>query len=103
MCNPTHLCVEGQDLSTWLAGPEIREPHIFKDLLRRLRSISISDPNLDGGDWSPLTDFLARCTAVGNQISFFSLSGYPHMGEGVVDSIRRAVEIFEDGGRNRHC
>jgi hypothetical protein len=47
---PTHLYVEGPALSTWFAEPEIREPHVFKDLLCGLRSISISDPGLDGGD-----------------------------------------------------
>jgi hypothetical protein len=98
MCNLTHLHLEGADLSTWFAEPDIREPHIFKDLLRGLCSITIKEPNLSGGDWGPLTDFLTRRTAVGNRISSLSLSRYPHMGEGVVESIRRAVEVFKHRG-----
>jgi hypothetical protein len=53
-------------------------------------------PHLSGGDWSPLTNFLTRRAAVGNRISSLSLRRYPHMGEDVVESIRRAVEVFED-------
>jgi hypothetical protein len=98
MCHLTHLNLNQVDLSRWFAEPDTRKPHIFKDLLRGLHSISIIEPSLSGGDWSPLTNFLTHRAAVGNRISSLSLSGYPHMGEGVVESIRRAVEAFEDGG-----
>ena len=98
MCNLTHLHLDGIDVSTWFAGPEVREPHGFKDLLRGLRSISISisKPTLSGGDWSPLTNFLARRAAVGNRISPLGFHRYSRMGEGVVESIKREVEIFEE-------
>ena len=98
MRNLTHLHLKGVDLSTWLVEPATREPHVFKDLLHGLRSISITRSGLSGDDWSPLTNFLARRAAVGNRISSLSLRGYPPMGEDVVESIRRAVEVFEDGG-----
>ena len=96
MCNLAHLHLEDVDLSTWFVEPEIREPHVFEDLLRRLRCISITEPRLSGDDWSPLTSFLTRRAAVGNRLSSLSLSSYPHMSEDVVDSIRWAVEAFEN-------
>jgi hypothetical protein len=86
-----------EDVSTWFAGPEARESHGFKDLFRGLRSISISEPTLSGGDWSPLTIFLARRAAVGNRISSLRLHCYPRMEEDVVESIKREVEVFEWG------
>ena len=64
MCNLTYLHLEGINVSTWFAEPEIHEPYVFKYILRQLRSISISEPSLSGGDWSPLTNFLARRAAV---------------------------------------
>ena len=98
MCNVTHLHLEEVDLSTWFVEPDTREPHVFKDLLRGLRSITITEPRLSGGDWSPLTNFLTRRAAVGNRISSLSLSYYPHMDESVVESIRHVVDVFEDDG-----
>jgi hypothetical protein len=98
MCNLTHLHLNQVDLSKWFVEPDTRKPHVFKDLLRRLHSITIIEPSLSGDDWSPLTNFLTRRGAVGARISSLSLSGYPHMGEGVVESIRRAVDVFEGRG-----
>jgi hypothetical protein len=98
MRNLTYLHLEGVNLSRWFVEPATREPHGFRDLLHGLRSISIIRVGLSGDDWSPLTNFLARRAAVGNRISSLSLRGYPPMGEDVVESIRRAVEVFEDGG-----
>jgi hypothetical protein len=98
MCNVTHLHLEDADLSTWFVEPDTREPHVFKNLLPMLRSITITEPNLSGGDWSPLTNFLTRRAAVGNRISSLSLGPHPHMGEAVVECIRRAVDVFEDEG-----
>jgi hypothetical protein len=86
------------DLSKWFVEPDTRKPHIFKDIFRGLRSIAITRPALIGDDWGPLMNFLARRAAVGNRISSLSLRGYLPMGEDVVESIRRAVEVFEDGG-----
>jgi hypothetical protein len=96
MCNLAHLELKQVDLSTWFVEPDIREPRVFKDLLRGLRSISITDPTLTGGDWSPLTNFLTRRVSVGNQISSLRLGHYPRMGENVAESIRRAVDVFEE-------
>ena len=98
MSNLTHLHLEDVDLSTWFIESNTREPHAFKDFLRGLRHIAITNPRLSSGDWSPLTNFLTRRAAVGNQISALRLSGYPPMDEGVVESIRHKVEAFEDGG-----
>jgi hypothetical protein len=96
MCNLTCLHLEEVRLS-WFAVPDVREPHIFKDLLPRLRSISMIGSRL-GGDWSSFTDFLTRRAAVGNRISSLRLCGYPHMGGDVVESVKRAVDVFEDEG-----
>jgi hypothetical protein len=93
--NLAYLELEQADLSTSFVEPDIREPHVFKDLLRGLRSITITDSRLSGGDWSPLTNFLTRRAAIGSRISSFSLGYCPRMDESVVESIRRAVEVFE--------
>jgi hypothetical protein len=98
MYNVTHLHLEDVDLSTWFVEPDTREPHVFKDLLRGLRSITITESRLSGGDWSPLTNFLIRRAAAGNRISSLWLSCCPRMDESVVESIRRVVEVFEDEG-----
>jgi hypothetical protein len=49
MCNLTHLHLDRVTLSGWFVGPYIHKPHIFKDLLCGLYSISITKPRL-GGD-----------------------------------------------------
>jgi hypothetical protein len=99
MCNLAELHLHGVNLSTWFVEPDAREPHAFKGLLPRLCSITIIGPHLSGGDWSSLTNFLTRRAAVRNGISSLRLARYPHMDEGVVESIKRAVEVFEDWGR----
>jgi hypothetical protein len=96
MCNLAHLHLDGVDLSTWFVEPDIREPHVFKDLLRGLHSISITRPGLSGDDWSPLTNFLARRAAVGNRIYSLRLNHRLRIGEDVAESIRRVVGVFED-------
>ena len=78
--------------------PDGRGPHACKDLLRSLDSIWITRPILSGGDWSPLTNFLSHRATIGNQISSLNFRGRPHMDEDVVESIKRAVEVFEDDG-----
>ena len=98
MCNLTHLCFDGADLSTWFVEPDIYQPHLFRDLLPELRFLTITHPSPSGGDWSPLTNFLTRRAAVGNRIYSLRLVDYPHIDEDVVKNIRRAVEVFEDGG-----
>ena len=103
MCHLAHLHLEGVDLSAWFMEPDAREHHIFEDLLRGLRCISISDPSLTGGDWGPLTAFLIRRAAVGKRISSLRLNCCPRMGEDVVDSTRRVVEVFEEWGSYDEC
>ena len=98
MYNLAHLHLDDVDLSMWFAEPDARGPLVFKDLLRGLRHITITHPSLSGGDWSPLTNFLTRRATVGNRISSLRIDHNLHMGEGVVESIRRVVEVFEDEG-----
>jgi hypothetical protein len=43
------------------------------------------------------SNFLTRRAAIGNRIYFLRFSGYPHMGEGVIESIKCAVDVFKDG------
>jgi hypothetical protein len=101
MCNLTHLHLELADASTWFTEPDIPKPHVFKDLLPRLRSILITNFRRSGEDWNPFTDFLTRRAAVGNRIYSLSLRNHSHMGEDVVESIRRSVEVFKDERERR--
>jgi hypothetical protein len=95
MCNLTYLHLGGVKLPEWFVEPAIPEPYVFKDILPRLRSISILSVDLCGGDWSPLTNFLTRRAAVGSRISSLIFQGHAPMDEGVVESIRRAVDLLE--------
>ena len=101
MCNVKHLNLEQVDLSTWFAEPYTCEPHASEDLLRGLRSISIADSSLSGGDWGPFTRFLTRRATVGNRISSLRFSNCPDMSEGVAESIKRAVGVFHDEDEDR--
>ena len=98
MCNLACIRLVEVELSTLFAEPDGRGPHASKDLLRSLDSIWMTRPILSGGDWSPLTNFLSRRAAVGNRICLLRFIGRPHMDEDVVESIKRAVEAFEDDG-----
>ena len=97
MCNLTHLHISEADLSTWFTEPDVRGPYAFKDLLRGLRHITITQLTLSG-DWGPFTNFLSRRAAVGNPISSLQLGVHPHIDEDVVEIIKRVVEDFEDDG-----
>ena len=99
MCNLTSLYLVEVDLSMWFVVPDICGPHTFKDLLRNLARIRISQPTLSDG-WSPLTNFLSRRAAAGNRISWLGIFRHPHMDEGLIESIERAVEVFEDGDKD---
>ena len=92
----TYLHLDEVGLSTWFVEPDIRQPHTFKDLLRSLARIVITEPTLSGGDWSPLMDFLSRREAAGNGISSIRLIGHPHMDQDVVRTIGRSVDAFEN-------
>ena len=85
----------GTDLSTWFVGQDNPERNTFEDPLPHLDHIVITEPYLSGGDWSPLTNFLSRRAAVGNQISSLKLSGYLQMDKGVVESIERVVKVVD--------
>jgi len=98
MCRLTYLRLICMDLSRWFIEPDIRGPRTFKDLLRGLDRIDIMKPVLGGGGWSPLTNFLTRRAAVGNQISSLRMSGHPWMSPEVVDGIKRAVKVFRVPG-----
>ena len=98
MCHLTCIRLVQVDLSMFFAEPEDRGPHASKDLPRSLDSIWITRPILSGSDWSPLTNFLSHRATIGNQISSLSFGDRPHMAEDVVESIKRAVEVFEDDG-----
>ena len=101
MRNLTHLHLTDVNLSTWFAELAVCGPQASKELLRGLTHIVITRATLRGGDWSPLTNFLSRRAAVGNRISSLRLTGHPYMEEGVVESIKRVVEVFEDKSRGR--
>ena len=96
MCNLTHLNLSWVDLSAWFCVPILRRPQANEDVLSSLNHIEITGPTLSGG-WGPLTDFLSRRAAIGNRISCLRIFYHPHMGDDVVESIKRAVEVFEDG------
>jgi len=86
-------------LSGWFVGPDIPGPHKFKELLRGLDHISITNPALRGDDWSPLTNFLSRRAAVGNSISSLALRDHPQMDEDAVESIKCVVKVVDLGNR----
>jgi len=94
MCNLTCLRLVAVDLSMCFLDPEVCGPHTFGELLPGLDSIVVAWPTLSGGDWSPLTNFLSRRAVVGNMVSFLGFTDHPHMGEDVVESIRRTVKVF---------
>lgn len=98
MCNLSYLFLIEVDLSTCFVESDARGSHAFKDLLPSLDYIEIIDPSLSGGNWSPFTNFLSRRAAAGNQISSLCLGCHPPMDEDVVESIGRAVKVFEDEG-----
>jgi len=99
MCKLTYLYLFQADLSSWFVEPDVCRPHTFQDLLRGLGHISLTQHTLSGGDWRPLINFLFRRAAVGNTTSSLSLRDRLYMDENVVESIERAVEVFE--GRHR--
>jgi len=101
MCNLTHLRLIDVDLSTWFAEPDIRGPGAFEDVLRSLDLIDILKPTLSRG-WSPLTAFLSDRAANGNRISRLRIINHPHMAKDVVESIKCAVGVFEDGDKDGH-
>ena len=95
MCRLAYLRLIGINLSTWFIETDIRGPRTFKDLLPGLDRIEIVEPTLGPSGWSPLTNFLTRRAAVGNQISSLRMSDHPRLTPRVVDSIKRAVGVFE--------
>ena len=97
MCNLTYLQLDGVDLSTFFPEPGILGPHTSEDALRSLDHIVITRPDLNGGGWSPLTNFLSRRAAVGNRVSSLRLRDHQNMDKAVVKSIRCAVKVFEAG------
>ena len=99
MHNLTCLNLPGVNLSTWFIEPDVRGSHSFKELLRGLEHVIITRPALSGG-WNPFTSFLSRRAAVGNPTSSLRLGAHPHMDESVVESIKRAVKVFEDEDKN---
>ena len=96
MCNLVYLQLDRVDLSTLFVEPGVHGPHTSKDVLRSLVHIVITQSTLSGRSWSPLTNFLSRRVATGNQIPLLRLCRHPHIDEDVVESIRCAVKVFED-------
>ena len=95
MCNVTYLHLLRADLSEPFADPDIRGLHTFKELLSGLDHLKVTGPPYDGDELGPLTNFLTRRAAVGNRISSFVLLHYPQLSPEVVESIERAVDVFE--------
>ena len=93
----TYLHLIEVDLSTWFVEPDIRGPHIFKELLPSLDRILIVWSTLSGDDgWSPFTNFLSRRAAAGNRISSLRLCRCPPIDDDVVETIKCAVKTFEN-------
>ena len=96
MTDLTLLFLDLGEMSKWFTEPDIPVPHDFQEALLMLHSILKHGPYPGGEDWDPLTDFLTRRAAVGNRIYSLSLRGHPHMGEDVVECIKRVVKAFDD-------
>jgi len=104
MCNLTYLHLLRADLSGYFADPDIRGLHTFRELLPSLNHLKINGPPLGGDQMGPLTNFLTRRAAVGNRISLFVLISHPQLSPEVVESIERAVGVFERRGMGwAHC
>lgn len=82
-------------LSEWFAEPSQGGPHPYWELPPSLKYLSLRAPILDGGDWSPLTNFLSRRASVGNRLDSLTISGSSHVCSDVVEDIRGMVENFE--------
>ena len=76
---------------TWFIESDIYE----EDLLPWLHSISIYEPCLSGGDWTPLTSFLTHRAAIGKKLWWLRISDYLYMGEVMIECLERVVGSWE--------
>ena len=101
MSNLAYLHLPNVDLSTWFIEPDISGAHTPNDILSGLGSLEVSRSTSSGG-WGAFTNFLSRRAAAGNRIHSLLLYGCRPMGQDVVESIKRAVDIFDDRGGDYH-
>ena len=59
-----------------------------------LQHLRLEKPIMDGGDWSPLTTFLARRVSSGNRLDSLTLDRSPHVCLEVEEHIRSMVQEF---------
>lgn len=86
---------KGARLSEWFVEPDTGGAHDCEKFLPSLRYLSLFEPLLDGGDWSPLLTFLSRGGFSRNRLDLLTIYGCPHMCLDVVENIRRIVRRFE--------
>jgi hypothetical protein len=94
-------------LSGWFAEPDLGGTYSYGQLLPSLKYLSILEPRLDRGDWTPLTTFLSRRASVGNRLESLEIGPYrPHMCSNVAEEMKKLVGHFECHPRPsscRHC
>lgn len=92
--NLSTLVLFGVDLS--VTFPELSSGW-NKDILPNLQNLVLVRPTGYGGDWSPLTTFLAVRASSGKRLRNIKILylGYSNMDQRVVESIKRVVEEFD--------
>ena len=82
-------------LSEWFAEPGQGGTQVYWEIPPSLKYLSLYAPVLDGGYWSPLTNFLSRRASVGNRLDSLTISECSHVCPDVVEDIRSMVGNFK--------
>ena len=95
MSNLIELRLVRVRLSGWFVEPDPGGTRAYWELPPSLKYLLLVAPTLDGGDWSPLTNFLSRRASVGHRLDSLTINERPHICRDVVDDIGSMVGNFE--------
>ena len=97
MPNIETLTIWDVELSKGFLQPDPDGPHAEKKLLPSLRSLSLGDITVEGGNWGHLTGYLAHQTSNGQIISLRLFGDFPYIRSEVVNEIKNLVgEVIYD-------
>ena len=83
-------------LSEWFVDPDPGGTFSYGQILPSLKYLSFYQLELDGGNWTPLTNFLSRRASVGNRLESLEITpNCPHVCPDVAEEIKRLVQHFE--------
>ena len=88
------LSVCNVELSKGFLQPNPEGMHSKKKLLPSLRSLSLGNITVHGGNWSHLTTYLAHQTSGDQVISLMMFGDYPSIHPEVANEIRDLVKVF---------